>query len=295
MFPSVLIAGPARLHEARVLRCRARGGGPGRRPSLSLTARPPRRRGPPRRLVAGHDLLQPDRGEPPQSFLLALARRASLLGAARLRDRLRARPASAAAASSHAASPSCFGGLLARRLLLRRRHARARGVGREGGRRDDAPQLMNVVRELAIAAEHPDAEGLHHRRHRAQRLRHRARPEARVGRDHHRPAREAQPRGAPGRHRPRAVARPQLRHPVLAARRRARRRDRAALGLLPALHVLGRRPAARRDRDSGGGGLQAIMFVVAIVLPILAPIAPGSSSWRSAASASTSPTRRRSS
>jgi len=43
------------------------------------------------------------------------------------------------------------------------------------------------------------------------------------------------------------------------------------------------------DRD-GGGGLQALIFVFAIVLAILAP---ASSSWRSAASGNTSPTRRR--
>ena len=64
-----------------------------------------------------------------------------------------------------------------------------------------APQLMNVVRELAIAANVPMPRGLPHRRHGAQRLRDRPRPEARVGRDHDRAAREARPRGAPGRHR----------------------------------------------------------------------------------------------
>ena len=37
--------------------------------------------------------------------------------------------------------------------------------------------------------------------------------------------------------------------------------------------LLGRRPPVERPRSGGGGGLQAIMFVVAIVLSILAPIA----------------------
>ena len=42
--------------------------------------------------------------------------------------------------------------------------------------------------------------------------------------------------------------------------------------LLPALHVLGRR-LARRDRDSGGGGgAQTIVFIIAIALAILAPL-----------------------
>ena len=61
---------------------------------------------------------------------------------------------------------------------------------------------MNVVQEMAIAANVPDAARLPHRRHRAERVRDRPRPETRVGRDHDRAAREARPRGAPGRHRP---------------------------------------------------------------------------------------------
>ena len=119
----------------------------------------------------------------------------------------------------------------------------------------------------------PDAQGLRHRRHGAERVRDRPRPEARLGRDHDRPAREARPRGAPGRHRPRAVARPQLRHPVLAARRGAWS---ARSRCWPTSSCASRSGAAAgrrsRDRDSGGGGAQAIIFVVAIVLAILAPI-----------------------
>ena len=67
--------------------------------------------------------------------------------------------------------------------------------------------------------------------------------------------------------------RPELRHPVLADGRRAGRVDRPAGRLLPAVHVLGRRPpVAGATNDSGGGGLQIVVFVVAIVLAILAPI-----------------------
>ena len=100
-------------------------------------------------------------------------------------------------------------------------------------------------------------QGLHHRRHGPQRLRDRARPAARVDRDHDGPPREAGPRGAPGRHRPRAVARPQLRHPVRAARRRPRRRDRPARRLLPALHVLGRRRPPAATATAAAAALQA--------------------------------------
>ncbi len=72
---------------------------------------------------------------------------------------------------------------------------------------------------------------------------------------------------------------------------------RAAGRLLPALHLLGRRGrSARRDSESGGGGLQAIVFVVAIVLADPRPdLRRASSSWPSAASASTWPTPRASS
>ena len=67
--------------------------------------------------------------------------------------------------------------------------------------------------------------------------------------------------------------RPQLRHPVLADGRRAGGVDRPAGRLLPAVHVLGRRHAGPgATNDSGGGGLQIVVFVVAIVLAILAPI-----------------------
>ena len=78
---------------------------------------------------------------------------------------------------------------------------------------------------------------------------------------------------APGRDRPRDVARAQLRHPLRAPRGRAGRRHRADRRLLPALHVL-RRSVGAADADNnpaGGGGAQTIIFIIAIVLAILAP------------------------
>ena len=99
--------------------------------------------------------------------------------------------------------------------------------------------------------ERPDAEGLRHRRHRPERLRDGPRPEARLGRDHDRTPREARSRGAPGRHGPRAVPRPELRHPVRDDRRRPRRVDRPARRLLPPLHVLGRRAVEATGTGTG--------------------------------------------
>ena len=93
---------------------------------------------------------------------------------------------------------------VARRPTTRatRSSSRRRARSEVDGRGDAA--AVNVVRELAVAAERADAPGLPHRRHRPQRLRDGPRSRARVGRDHHRPAPEAGPRGAPGRHGPRA-------------------------------------------------------------------------------------------
>ena len=55
--------------------------------------------------------------------------------------------------------------------------------------------------------------------------------------------------------------------------RRPRGVDRPARRLLPAVHVLGRGTAEPARLDSGGGGgLQIVIFVVAIALAILAPI-----------------------
>ena len=76
-----------------------------------------------------------------------------------------------------------------------------------------------------------------------------------------------------GVHRPRAVARPQPRHPVRAAGRGAGRQHRAARRHVPALHVLGRRVRAVATATSSGGGAQADHHDrLALVLAILAPI-----------------------
>ena len=39
---------------------------------------------------------------------------------------------------------------------------------------EQAPQLLNVVRELSLGGRHPRAKGVSHRRHGAQRLRYRS-------------------------------------------------------------------------------------------------------------------------
>ena len=136
----------------------------------------------------------------------------------------------------------------------------------------EAPQLLNVVRELTLAAGLPmptvyliDDTALN---------------AFATGRDPKHasiavttgPRRAARPRGAAGRDRPRAVPRPQLRHPLRDARRRPRRDDRPPRRRLPADDVLGRDGPAARRSDRGGGGLQAIVFMLALVLAILAPI-----------------------
>ena len=190
-----------------------------------------------------------------------------------------------------------LGGADRRRVLLQRRQA---GPGRQPARESRRVRGAAADERRAGAGDrgqHPDAEGLRHRRHGAQRLRDRPRPAARLRRDHDRPPREARPRGAPGRHRPRAVARPQLRHPVLAARRRHGRRDRAPGRLLPALHVLGRRTGRRAKRSRGRRRRAPGDHVRrrASSWRSSRRSSAASSSWRSAASASTSPTRRRSS
>src|SRR4028118_799367 len=146
---------------------------------------------------------------------------------------------------------------------------------------EDAPRLFNVVEEMAIAGglpmpkvyiiqdtapnafatgrdpEHasvavtsgppdkPDrdeSQGLHHPGHRPQRLRPGPRPRARRRRRHERPARQARPGRAAGRHRPRDGPCWQLRHPLRHACGHPRRHDRPDLGLLPARALVRRRP-----------------------------------------------------
>ena len=81
------------------------------------------------------------------------------------------------------------------------------------------------------------------------------------------PAREARPRGAPGRHRPRAVARPQPRHPLRAAGRRA---GRVSIALLADFFL----------RFTFWSGVSAATVAAATV----AAAAAGRSSWSSASS-----------
>ncbi len=93
------------------------------------------------------------------------------------------------------------------------------------------------------------------------------------------------------------VARPELRHPVLADGRRAGRVDRAAGRLLPAVHVLGRRTAVAgaTTPTAAVAGCRSSSSWSRSCWPSSPRSSPGSSSSRSAASASTWPTRRASS
>ena len=77
-----------------------------------------------------------------------------------------------------------------------------------------------------------------------------------------------------GVHRPRAVARAQLRHPLHAARRRAGGQHRAAGGLLPALHVLGRHVAAAAAATATPTAVarRRSSWSIALILAVLAPI-----------------------
>ena len=157
-----------------------------------------------------------------------------------------------------------------------------------------APQLMNVIQELSIAANVPMPKVYVIDDTAPNAFATGRDPQARVGRDHDRPAPEARPRGAPGRDGPRAVPRPQLRHPVRADRRRPRRVDRAAGRLLPPLHVLGRRaPVAQRPRRRRRAACRRSCSSSPSSSPSSLRSFRGSSSSRSTASASTSPTHRR--
>ena len=262
-FPNVLARGPVRLHPSassstpspRRPRSRRSTSALSRRSSGTAAATAP---GLSRTWL---DLLRADR--PPTggtAFLLALVV-VLLLGAARVRGRLRADRRPRGRRSGRPRSRVVVGLV----IVAWARTSRATSScwprpARKRGRRDGRAAADERRPGDGDRGEHADAEGLHHRRHRAERLRHGPRPEARLDRDHDRAAREARPRGAPGRHRPRAVARPQPRHPVLADRRRARRLDRAAGRLLPALHLLGRRRGAAAIARAAVA-LQAIFFV----------------------------------
>ena len=247
-------------------------------------------------MAAHRTLLRPDRREPAQLVPARAARRRPARAARASPSATPTRRAAGAGAipalrRCSLAGVSGIGTYFAGDTLVLPRARRARSTPR---RCAAAPERRPRDRDRR---EHPDAQGLRHRRHGAQRLRHRPRPEARVGGDHDRAPREARPRGAAGRHRPRAVARPQLRHPLLADRRRHGRRDRAPRRLLPALHVLGRRTGRRASAtsSSGGGAPGDRRSSSRSSSRSSRRSSAGSSSSRSAASASTSPMRRRSS
>ena len=289
-FPSVLIAGSARLRQARLLRRRARGrDGAQRRPQPELIDRRGSRPWPPARSTARSPPTSGTRSCWPRSSSPSSPCSGSRIGYA-----ITGSAAGAAGVTAFALALGSITGIgsyfSGDKLVLA--VSQAHPV-------DDAtaPQLMNVVREMAVAANVPMpavyiiddtapnafATGRD--------------PAARLDRDHDRPAREARSRGAPGRHRPRAVARPELRHPVLAGRRGDGRRDRDPGRLLPAVHVLGRHgrsaivePRQRRQRHPGGRSSSSRSSSRSSPRSSAA-----SSSWRSAASGSTSPTPRRSS
>ena len=272
--PGRPLRGAARLHEARVLRRRARGRGrPERRPQPELTGPRPGRR---------H--AAPTRGRWPRSTTRSARTSATrscsrwssslLLGLLGLRHRLGRHRRPAAAMPVDGASRIAVG-------RHRRRWSRtsagdalvlATSGAKEVDETDDAAAPQRRARD-GDRGQRADAAGLPHRRHGAQRVRHGPRPGARVGRDHDGPAPEARPRGAPGRHRPtscRHVRNFDIRFSLMVGVLVGV--DRPPGRLLPALHVLGRRAAVAASRDGGGGGIQAVMFVVAIVLAILAPI-----------------------
>ncbi len=138
-----------------------------------------------------------------------------------------------------------------RRLLLCRRCAGpcARAApGRSTSRNppEGYRQLVNVVTEMSLAGGDTDAPRARDRRHRAERLCHRTGPAARLGRGHQRAAREAGSRAAAGGPGARDEPHRQLRHPLHPAGRGAGREHRAPLGLVPALHLLGRSWPRRR-------------------------------------------------
>ena len=266
--PNVLIAGPLGLHQARVLRRRARGVRHVPTVDLSLSYRSPVPREGPWLARPSHQQISANRRN---SILLAVVV-VVLLGALGFTvgyamtgepagGRVRPRSARCSSAGWSRSGPTSPATRSSWRVRAPRRSTRAR-----------APQLMNVVREMAIAANVPMPKVYLIDDTAPERVRHGPRPEARLGRDHDRPAREARPRGAPGRDRPRAVPRPQPRHPVL-----------AVVGVMVGAIALladfflrftfwgGVGGRSRSNRD-GGGGAQIVVMIIAIVLAILAPL-----------------------
>ena len=221
-----------------------------------------------------------------------------LFGAARLRDRLCASSGSPAGAVGVDGARA-----VARRrcsavgVVLRRRQARPRGVAaRRRSTRRTAPQLINVVQEMAIAANVPM-------------------PKVYIIDD---TAPNAFATGRDPQHASIAITtgllqkldREELQgvigHELSHVRNFDIRfsllvgvlvgGDRPPRRLLPALHVLGRRrPAVERPRQRRRRRSRRSSSSSRSSSRSSPRSSPGSSSWRSAASASTSPTRRRSS
>ena len=132
---------------------------------------------------------------------------------------------------------------------------------------------MNVVREMAHRGQRADAEGLHHRRHRAERLRHRARPGS---------TRRSPITTGLLEKLDREELQGVIGHELSHVRNFDIRFSLIVGVMVGAIAILadfflrftfwgGGAPVAS-DRDGGGGGAQAIIFVIAIVLAILAPI-----------------------
>ena len=154
---------------------------------LSLRAEAPRR--PPSRATGRHardrraDLLQPDRANRATRSLLALGL-ILLLCRPGLRDRLRPerRPGGRRRAighrrSSSAASLSLGSYFAGRQLVLA-------ASGAKEVTEDECAAALQRRPRADDRGEHPDAQGLHHRRHRSERVRHRPRSAARLDRDH---------------------------------------------------------------------------------------------------------------
>ena len=233
------------------------------RPSISATATARLRRPPPRRP-----------SDPPRTLTPACTTRSL---------RTSADPSSCCSPSSASCwrSASAFNLVVGGGPVLHALRARLRG--RDGGRvvlevrRDRAarqPGSTSVRRGVRPAAQHrggplhrrwaAQAPPVHRRRPVAERLRDRARSEARRGGRHHGAAREDEPGRARGRARPRAEPHQELRHPRLHARRddggrhRHRRRHRRALHVVrhgaepqQRQRQRRRRASARSSRCSG--------------------------------------------
>ena len=142
--------------------------------------------------------------------------------------------------------------VIARRRFVRRvlevRRRRAGDEPRQAGRPDAVRPPAQPRRGSLHRRRAAEAARVRHRRRSAERVRHRPQPAARGHRGDDGAARQDEPRRARRRAGPRAEPRQELRHPRVDAGRHAGRHHRAAVGLGPALHLLGRRPSPRQRR-----------------------------------------------